>query len=169
MKMNRYNTNLYCMGFECRICGTCCMYLGDYIAIDEQKGPYSFFCSCVSTGTGFLAEIDPDKRQFFDDYTFPNSNPSACRFLRPFGDGKIGCTIHTDSPAQCKYYRCRIMEIFSTDGKLQGYITGTLALHSEEISLKNIYDKGMLGVSRSDPDVEEQIKKFLLQAGYTTR
>ena len=66
------------MGFECRICGTCCMYLGDYIVIEKQTGQYTFDCCCVSTGTEFSAEVDLDKRNWFDDHTFSDQNPTAC-------------------------------------------------------------------------------------------
>ena len=71
------------MTFTCRQCGSCCTYLGDYIVIDRQTGPFSFECESFSTGTPFIAEIDPDKRGIFTDQTFSDSHPSACRFLRP--------------------------------------------------------------------------------------
>lgn len=145
------------------------MFLGDYIIIEEQKGPYTFNCSCVSTGTGFSAEVDPDKRVFFEDHSFPNQNPSACRFLRPLGEGKIGCTIHTDSPAQCKYYRCRIAEILSPEGDQIGYVTGTLALHSEDDTLRSFWEMKIRKIPGSDPDAEEKIKSGLKRAGYLIR
>jgi len=157
------------MGFECRICGTCCMYLGDYIVIEKQTGPYRFDCSCVSTGTDFSAEVDQDKRGFFDDTTFPEENPSACRFLRPLDGGKIGCTIHTDSPAQCKYYRCRIMEIFLPEGELIGYIRGTLALDSQDVILQGIYETIVQKVNDPGSAAEELIRAGFIQAGYTVR
>ncbi|WP_319578501.1 hypothetical protein [uncultured Methanospirillum sp.] len=157
------------MGFECRICGTCCMYLGDYIVIEKQTNKYRFDCCCISTGTSFSAEVDPDKRDRFDDTTFPDQNPTACRFLRPLGEGIIGCTIHTDSPAQCKYYRCRIMDIFSLEGNERGYITGTLALHSSDSSLRDAYDTIMKGISGPGEEAEEQIRAGLIKAGYEVR
>ena len=52
------------MTFTCRECGTCCMYLGDYIVIDHQIGPFEFACESVSTGTTFTARVDEDKREF---------------------------------------------------------------------------------------------------------
>ncbi|MDD1729220.1 MAG: hypothetical protein LUQ50_09125 [Methanospirillum sp.] len=145
------------------------MYLGDYIVIESQEGTYRFSCSCVSTGTDFVAEVDPDKRKFFDDHSFPQQNPSACRFLRPLGEGRIGCTIHADSPAQCKYYRCRVMDIFSEEGEFKGYITGTLALHSEDTALQMIYERVMHEITGSEPQQEEQIQSQLVQAGYLVR
>ena len=94
------------MVFTCRQCGTCCMYLGDYIVIEQQTGPFRFACESVSTGTPFTAEIDEDKRGIFLDRTFPDQHPHACRFLRPDG-ALLRCTIHRDSPAQCKYLPVR--------------------------------------------------------------
>lgn len=157
------------MEFDCQICGTCCMYLGDYIVIEEQTGPYTFDCCCVSTGTDFSAEVDPDKRIQFDDFRFPDQNPTACRFLRPLGEGRIGCTIHTDSPAQCKYYRCVVMNILTSSGEKIGYITGTLALHSEDDGLRNAWDDLIAGINRADEGAEGQIKALLVQAGYQVR
>jgi len=157
------------MGFECRICGSCCMYLGDYIVIEKQTGPYSFSCCCVSTDTSFSATIDPDKRHFFDDHTFPSQHPSACRFLRPLGDGRTGCTIHTDSPAQCKYYRCMVMRIFSAEGEELGTVTGTLALHSTDPALLGVWEDIRRAIPGSSPDDEKQIQEGLVLAGYEVR
>ena len=83
------------------------MYLGDYIVIEEQLGPFEFRCESVSTGTPFTATVDEDKRKVFSDFSFPKAHPHACRFLRPDGD-LVRCTIHRDSPAQCKFYRCTV-------------------------------------------------------------
>jgi hypothetical protein len=142
------------------------MYLGDYIVIEKRTGPYTFNCCSVSTGTEFSAEVDPDKREFFDDNTFPDQNPTACRFLRPLGGDRIGCTIHTDSPAQCKYYRCAIMHIDIPSGEQIGYITGTLSLHSEDAGLRKVWDELITGMNRSEPEAEEQIRVGLEKAGY---
>jgi hypothetical protein len=157
------------MGFDCQICGRCCMYLGDYIIIEEQTGPYTFNCCCVSSGTDFSAEVDPDKRIFFDDTSFADQNPTACRFLRPLGEGRIGCTIHADSPIQCKYYRCVVMYVDTPSGEQIGYITGTLALHSEYADLRKIWDELITRMSQSGEEPEEQIKFELERAGYLVR
>lgn len=144
------------------------MYLGDYISIEEQTGPHSFSCMCVSTGTAFTATIDQDKKNFFDDHSFPDQHPSACRFLRPLGEGKIGCTIHTDSPAQCKHYRCVVIRISIPDKGEIGYVTGTLALHSEDQALLTLWEQ----LRRKVPEKtdEEEIESILCdrlkQAGY---
>lgn len=145
------------------------MYLGDYIIIEKQTGPYSFACCCVSTDTSFSATIDPDKRHFFDDHTFPMQHPSACRFLRPLGDGRTGCTIHTDSPAQCKYYRCVVMRIFSAEEEELGTVTGTLSLHSTDPGLQQVWEEIRRATPGSNPDAEEQARDRLIQAGYRVR
>ncbi len=64
------------MTFLCRQCGSCCMYLGDYIVIDEECGPFTFACSSVSTGTPFTAEVDADKRHLFLDRTWIDAHPA---------------------------------------------------------------------------------------------
>lgn len=142
------------------------MYLGDYIVIETQTGPYTFNCCCVSTGTDFSATVDPDKQIFFDDHTFLLKNPNACRFLRPLGEGKIGCTIHTDSPAQCKYFRCVVMRILSPEGDEIGTVTGTLSLHSKDTDLLMIWERNIGHINRADPDAEEQIAGEFKRAGY---
>ena len=83
------------MVFTCRQCGTCCMYLGDYIVIEQQTGPFRFACESVSTGTPFTAEIDEDKRGIFLDHTFPDQHPHACRFLRRTGHSSAAPSIAT--------------------------------------------------------------------------
>ena len=156
------------MTFQCRQCGSCCMYLGDYIEIEKQIGPFEFECRSVSTGTPFTAEVDGDKRNLFSDRAWIDQHPGACRFLRPNGD-LIQCTIHRHSPAQCKSFRCVVMRIFSESGEQIGTITGTLALHSEDPRLWEAYDEAMRVIHDTDPDVEERLQGFLENRGYRIR
>jgi Fe-S-cluster containining protein len=153
------------MVFTCRQCGTCCMYLGDYIVIDHQIGPFEFACESVSTGTGFVARIDDDKQEIFRDHTFPDQHPHACRFLRPDGS-LLRCTIHRDSPAQCKFYRCVIMRISDAGGNPLGTVTGTLNLHSDDTALRAAWEAAEKIIPESLLDVEEQRKDYLTGLEY---
>jgi Fe-S-cluster containining protein len=142
------------------------MYLGDYIVIEQQTGPYSFTCECVSTGTGFTAEIDEDKRTIFSDFSFPEKHPSACRFLRPDGD-LLRCTIHRDSPGQCKFYRCVVMRISDASGNLIGTVRGTLSLHSDSPELRAAWEEVERKRPIADDEAERLIEAFLKEKGYT--
>jgi len=71
------------MVFTCIQCGQCCMYLGDYIVIDNRTGPYSFACSCVATNTLFEAVGDEDKQAFFNDLEFSRAWKPAFLFDSP--------------------------------------------------------------------------------------
>lgn len=153
------------MVFTCRQCGTCCMYLGDYIVIDHQVDRFEFACESVSTGTPFVARIDEDKREIFSDHTFPDKHPHACRFLRPDGN-LLRCTIHNDSPAQCKFYRCVIMRISDPTGTPLGMVTGTLNLHSEDAGLRTLWEHAEKSIPESLPDVEERRRVYLTEHGY---
>lgn len=153
------------MGFNCRQCGTCCMYLGDYIVIERQTGEYTFDCECVSTGTAFTAEVDNDKRRIFSDHTFPDSHPTACRFLRPDGE-LMRCTIHRDSPAQCKFYRCVIMKLLDTRGNILGTVRGTLDLHSDDPDLRAAWDDMRKKRPESDDEAEAWIARYFRELGY---
>ncbi|HUK93074.1 MAG TPA: hypothetical protein VLU98_03455 [Methanomicrobiales archaeon] len=153
------------MAFRCRMCGTCCMYLGDYIAIDREIGPFEFECESVSTGTPFLARVDEDKRDIFRDRSWLDGRLTACRFLRPSGD-RILCTIHETSPAQCKFYRCVVMQVFDPAGALIGRVTGTLALHSENRELRAIWEAGLREIPDGSADVEARLQKVLESHGY---
>jgi Fe-S-cluster containining protein len=153
------------MTFTCRQCGICCMYLGDYIAVEEQSGLYEFRCESVSTGTPFTAVVDEDKRDIFSDFSFPEEHPHACRFLRPDGD-LVRCTIHRDSPAQCKSYRCVVMRVADTRGNVLGYVTGTLALHSDDPALRVLWEEVDRKRPASDGQAEPWIAEFLTAAGY---
>lgn len=154
------------MVFSCRQCGSCCMYLGDYIVIEEQTGPFTFSCESVSTGTPFTAEIDEDKRRIFSDHAFPDRHPRACRFLRPDGD-LLRCTIHRDSPPQCKFYRCVAMTVADGRGNPLGYVTGALALHSDNRELRALWEAMERERPRSDAEAEPWIFRILTENGYT--
>jgi Fe-S-cluster containining protein len=141
------------------------MYLGDYIVIEHERGPFTFDCCSVSSGTPFSAEVDYDKWHLFADRSWIDQHPAACRFLRPDGD-LIRCTIHRDSPAQCKFYRCIVMRISGRSGEQIGTITGTLALHSDDLDLREVYDEAMRSIHDTDPDAEDQLEKYLREKGY---
>lgn len=141
------------------------MYLGDYIVIEQQLEPFTFAAESVSTGTPFVAEIDEDKRHLFADHTFPDQHPAACRFLRPDGD-LLRCTIHRDSPAQCKFYRCVVMRVYDRSGKQLGYVTGTLALHSDNPELRAVWEEAEKKRPKHDDPAEEWLATFLQAKGY---
>jgi hypothetical protein len=141
------------------------MYLGDYIVIERQTGPFSFDCESVSTGTPFRAEVDEDKRSIFEDFTFPGQHPAACRFLRPDGD-LLRCTIHRDSPVQCKFYRCVVMRVSDARGTLLGTVRGSLNLHSEDRELRAVWDEVVTMRPKEDSEAEPWIAAFLIKKGY---
>lgn len=153
------------MAFVCRQCGSCCMFLGDYIVIERQTGPFTFDCESVSTGTPFTAEVDEDKRTIFMDFSYPARNPAACRFLRPDGD-LLRCTIHRDSPAQCKFYRCVVMRVSDARGMPIGTVRGTLDLHSDDPGLRAVWEGVVRKRPMDDGEAEPWIAAFLQENGY---
>jgi len=124
-----------------------------------------FEAESVSTGTPFIAVIDEDKRHLFVDHSFPDQHPAACRFLRPDG-ALLRCTIHRDSPAQCKFYRCVVMKVRDQQGILLGTVTGTLALHTDEPGLRAAGDEIEQKRPEADSDAESWIAAFLTGKGY---
>jgi hypothetical protein len=141
------------------------MFLGDYIVIDRQTGPFMFECESVSTGTPFTAEVDNDKRTIFSDFSFPIKHPTACRFLRPEGN-LLRCTIHRDSPAQCKFFRCVVMRVLDTRGLLLGTVRGTLDLHSSDPGLRAVWEEVVRIRPKDDAEAEPWIASFLQGKGY---
>jgi Fe-S-cluster containining protein len=141
------------------------MYMGDYIVIEHRTGPFTFECESVSTGTPFTAEVDEDKRTIFSDFSFPEQHPTACRFLRPENE-LLRCTIHRDSPAQCKFYRCVVMRVSDSRGVLLGTIRGTLDLHSDDPGLRAVWEEVVRGRPKSDEEAESWIAVFLRVKGY---
>jgi Fe-S-cluster containining protein len=141
------------------------MHLGDYIVIERQTGPFTFACESVSTGTPFTACVDEDKREIFPDHTFHKAHPHACRFLRPDGS-LLRCTIHRDSPTQCKFYRCVVMRIADSGENLRGTVTGTLNLHSDDADLRALWEAAEKEIPESCPDAEERRAKYLEKHGY---
>ena len=138
------------MVFNCRQCGSCCMYLGDYITIERQTGEFTFDCECVSTGTEFTAEVDEDKRRIFSDYSFMEAHPTACRFLRPDGD----------------LVRCVVMRVSDTSGRLLGTVRGTLDLHSDDVKLRARWEDVVRMRPKDDKEAEDWIAAFLREFGY---
>ena len=141
------------------------MYMGDYIVIEHEIGPFEFACESVSTGTPFIARVDDDKREIFLDHSFPDVHHSACRFLRPDGD-RIRCSIHETSPCQCKFYRCVVMRIFDPHGDLKGTVTGTLSLHSDDPMLRIVWETAEHEILSEGSDREGQLQKYLEARGY---
>ena len=141
------------------------MYMGDYIEIDHQVGPFEFECSSVSTGTPFYARVDEDKRDLFLNTAWIQEHSSACRFLRP-SEGKIVCTIHTTSAAQCKFYRCVVFRVYSPERKYLGTVTGTLALHTGDRELQSVWERGDRVIPWDSQDVEDRIAAYLIENGY---
>ncbi|HVP94809.1 MAG TPA: hypothetical protein VMS89_06500 [Methanoregulaceae archaeon] len=142
------------------------MYMGDYIGIEQETGPFEFDCVSVSTGTPFHARVDEDKRTLFLERDWIERHPRACRFLRPAGDSRIVCTIHDTSAVQCKFYRCTVLKIFSPEGTFLGKVTGNLSLHTEDGSLKKTWESADREIPWNSPDVEEWIAMFLRNKGY---
>jgi Fe-S-cluster containining protein len=153
------------MVFDCKQCGTCCMYMGEYIGIDRQTSDFEFECCSVSTGTPFIARIDEDKRGIFSDKTWSEQHPAACRFLRPDGE-LIQCTIHETSPAQCKYYRCVVMRVFDRTGTLLGIVTGNLSLHSDDRGLRQCWEEAERKIPHLAADAEVRFQEALEDYGY---
>jgi hypothetical protein len=142
------------------------MYMGDYIEIERETGPFEFDCISVSTGTPFHARVDEDKRILFLEKSWIAKHPRACRFLRPAGNSRIVCTIHETSAVQCKFYRCIVMKIFSQGGNYLGTITGNHSLHTEDASLKETWESADRDIPWNSPDVEEWIATFFRNKGY---
>ena len=154
------------MTFVCRQCGSCCMYMGDYIGIERETGPFEFDCVSVSTGTPFHAHIDEDKQNLFLDRRWIEKHPRACRFLRPAGNSRVVCTIHETNATQCKFYRCVVMRIYSPDGTYCGKVNGNLSLHTEDPALKELWEAADRVIPWSSPEVEKWIASFLRKKGY---
>jgi len=141
------------------------MFLGDYIVIERQIGSFTFECESVSTGTPFIAEVDEDKRRIFSDSLFPEQHPAACPFLRPDKD-LVRCTIHRDSPAQCKFYRCVVMSVYDLKGVLLGTVRGTLDLHTDDPGLRAIWEEVERKRPKADEEAEPWMAMFLQEKGY---
>lgn len=141
------------------------MFLGDYIVIERQIGPFTFECESVSTGTPFTAEVDKDKRRIFSDFLFPDQHPTACPFLRPDKD-LVWCTIHRDSPPQCKFYRCVVMCVHDQKGVPLGTVRGTLDLHSDDPQLRAVWEEVERKRPKAKEEAEPWMAMFLREKGY---
>src|SRR5512136_2437323 len=130
------------MAFRCRMCGTCCMSMGDCIAVEREIGPFEFECESISTGTPFRAIVDEDKRELFRDITWIKEHPRA-RLSYQGPAEELRCRTHGASPAQCKYYGWVVMRIIDPGDDPAGRVTSTLALHSDNPVLRDIWEAAL--------------------------
>jgi Fe-S-cluster containining protein len=142
------------------------MYLGDYIVIEHQTGPFEFDAVCVSTGTEFIARVVPDKQHIFKDVSFTAGHPSACPFLRPAGDGRIVCTIHETRPHQCRAFHCTSMLVYSRGGALIGKVNGNRAVLTKDRELRELWQRTIDTIPFSSPDIEQQMREAMSRHGY---
>ncbi len=142
------------------------MYLGDYIIIERQTGPFEFEAACVSTGTEFITRVVPDKQHLFQDGSFSAGHPSACPFLRPAGDGRIVCTIHDSRPDQCRAFHCTSMLIYSPGGALVGKVNGNLAILTDDKGLRELWQRTIDTIPFSSPDIERRMQEVLTRHDY---
>ena len=142
------------------------MYLGDYIVIEKQLDRFSFLACCVSTGTEFIARVDADKSHLFEDFSWIDRYPSACRFLRPDGRGHTVCTVHETSPDQCKQYRCQVFSVCTPEGEQIGVVSGDRGLHTTDRRLRQDWEEGLERIPWSSPDLEERMADHLTGLGY---
>jgi len=141
------------------------MFLGDYLTIERQIGPFEFECRSVSTGTPFIARVDEDKQELFADRSWIEGHSTACPFLRPLGN-RIVCTIHETSPFQWKAYQCLILYIFAPYGREVGRVNGTFGLITDDPELRSVGGEGEMVIDWWAEDVEEHICRFLQEKGY---
>jgi hypothetical protein len=76
------------------------------------------------------------------------------------------CTIHATSPVQCKAYRCRVLQVLGADGSVIGTVTGTLALHTEDLQLREEWARAQAVIAWGAPDFEAQITRYFRHRGY---
>jgi hypothetical protein len=61
------------------------------------------------------------------------------------------------------------MEIYTKDNNRIGYLTGTGALHSEDKTLRSIYEYGRMTVPDSIVEKEAWLAEFFIGKGYLVK
>ncbi|NMB77475.1 MAG: hypothetical protein GYA23_00065, partial [Methanomicrobiales archaeon] len=83
----------------------------------------------------------------------------------PDGD-LLRCTIHRDSPAQCKFYRCVVMRVYDRGNTLLGTVRGTLDLHTDDPGLRGAWDSLQNERPKDDALAESWLLEKLTRKGY---
>jgi Fe-S-cluster containining protein len=159
------------MAFECFQCGECCSQLGLVHIIKEEYGHYRFLIYNKYTGEETPVEIDPDKREIFEDKSIFKKLPNTCPFFRHQPGSELAyCTVHLTRPEICRDYGCWRLLILNHQGRRAGRIKYIRTLHSEDTLLSDLWEKCI--EEHKEPDDarwEDTMIRILTRAGYTVR
>jgi hypothetical protein len=159
------------MGFECFQCGDCCAHLGLVHSIRKDYGDYRFLVHNCYTGEETHVEIDPDKRELFDDKSIFEKLPHTCPFFRHQPGSELAyCTVHRTRPVMCRDYGCWRLLILNHRGYRAGKVKYIRTLISDDPLLNRIWDECVADLPEPDDRRwEDAMIAILKRAGYAVR
>jgi len=159
------------MAFECFRCGECCSHLGLVYSITETYGNYKFLIYNQYTGEETPVEIDPDKREIFEDRSIFAKLPNTCPFFRHQPGSELAyCTVHLTRPEICRDYGCWRLLILNHQGRRVGRVKYIRTLCSDDSYLTTLWER-CIENSREPDDAawEAEMIRILTRNGFTVR
>jgi len=155
--------------FECFRCGECCHHLGHVHSILESYGNYRFLIYNQYTGEEIPVEVDPDKREIFEDKSIFSTLPDACPFFRYQPGSELAyCTVHLTRPEICQDYRCWRLLILNHNGRRVGRIRCIRTLSSDDPHLTRVWELCIENNAEPDDAVwETGMIRILTRNGFT--
>jgi uncharacterized protein len=159
------------LAFECFQCGECCSHLGLVHSIRETYGDYRFLIYNQYTSEETSVEVDPDKRELFEDKSIFKKLPNTCPFFRHQPGSELAyCTVHLTRPEICRDYGCWRLLILNHQGRRVGRIKYIRTLCSEDSHLTSLWESCIEDHREPDDAVwETAMIKILTRNGFTVR
>lgn len=159
------------MAFECFRCGECCAHLGLVYSVIEDRGDYQYLVRNGYTGETTRVTVDPAFRGLYDDMKIYGSYPHACPFFRRQEEtGLSCCTIHATRPEICRDYECWRLLILDHRGRRAGRVRYRRMLLSDNDHLTRVWKECIEDLRMEDDrQWEDEMRRFLLRAGYSVR
>jgi len=163
--------------FECDSCGKCCTGIGPYIAIERKLGNRDFYCRNKITGEIFLAHIQPEYADDFEEGIEDNNQETAkpgkgCAFKVKNREGASACAIYPTRPTVCREFRCYRMQIYASAGQLRGTVIGRNEIKTVDPVLETIWEDRVMLLPCSnqsqftDPTWTKKVLEILAESGY---
>jgi Fe-S-cluster containining protein len=159
------------VAFECFQCGECCSQLGLVYSVTRTYGNYRFLIYNQYTGEEIPVEVDPDKREIFEDKSIFETLPGTCPFFRRQpGTGLAYCTVHRTRPEICRNYGCWRLLVINPRGRRVGRIEYIRTLRSDDRYLTDLWDRCIENDQEPDDAAwESRMIRILARHGFTVR
>jgi len=137
----------------------------------ETYGEYRFLLYNQYTGEKIPVEVDPGKREIFEDKSIFKDLPDTCPFFRFQPGSELAyCTVYHTRPEICRDYRCWRLLVLNHQGRRVGHIRYIRTLCSDDPLLTRLWSSCIENLQEPDDAVWESVMiRILTRNGFTVR